>query len=261
MTRILAAFFPKEKLEEIRNRADIVAIISEYVTLKKSGKNYRALCPFHAEKTPSFNVNADKQVFYCFGCQKGGDVITFLKEVNNITFVEAVKQLAERYGISLPESSYQQGKKDDQEALISINEKVAHFYHRILMEEPEGEAGRAYLKKREIHPEIWEEFKLGYAPDRWDVLVKFLSSENIPPKLVNNLGLISSKKGGGFFDYFRGRVIFPIFNLNGKTIGFGGRATAGNTPKYLNSSESAIYKKRFSLFGLPMTRNSIHDED
>ncbi len=259
-SRILAPFFSQEKLLEIRSRADIIEIISEYVTLKRVGKNYVGLCPFHSEKTPSFNVNEEKQAFYCFGCQKGGDVITFLREIQNISFMDAVSQLAERYGIVLSSSGDKQERKDRQK-LIEINSKVANYFHKILIEKPEGELGRRYLKKRNISPEVWEIFKLGYAPDRWDGLVKYLSSENIPLELAKETGLISSKKRGGFFDCFRGRIIFPIFNLNGKVIGFGGRTITGGEPKYLNSSDSVIYQKRFSLFGLPMVRSSIRHED
>ena len=253
-------FFSQETLVEIRYRADIVDIISEYVSLKKVGKNYLALCPFHAEKTPSFTVNEEKQVFYCFGCQKGGDVITFLREMQNISFVEAASQLADRYGISVPSSFPVQEKKDEKEVFFKINEKVVHYYHQILIKRPEGEAGRKYLKKRGIGPKVWDVFKLGFAPDCWDGLVNFLSSENVPLELAKNTGLISPKKRGGFFDCFRGRIIFPIFNLNGKTIGFGGRTITGADPKYLNSADSIVYKKRFSLFGLPMTRNYIRQE-
>ena len=258
----MASFFPKEKLVEIRSRANIVDIISEYVTFKKAGKNYLALCPFHSEKTPSFHVNEEKQIFYCFGCQKGGDVITFLREINNLSFVEAVSQLANRYGISLPPpSSYRKEKATDQETFLEINEKAMHFFHHVLMQRPEGEVGRKYLKKRGIDQKIWETFKLGYALETWDSLATFLNKGNIPLQLAKQLGLIAPREKGGFFDCFRGRIIFPIFNLNGRTIGFGGRAIAGGTPKYLNSSDSMIYKKSSSLFGLPITRNPIAKED
>ena len=258
----MASFFPREKLAEIRSRANIVDIISEYVTFKKAGKNYLALCPFHSEKTPSFHVNEEKQIFYCFGCQKGGDVITFLREINNLSFVEAVSQLANRYGLSLPPpSSYRKEKATDQETFLEINEKAMHFFHHVLMQRPEGEVGRKYLKKRGIDQKIWETFKLGYALETWDSLATFLNNGNIPLQLAKQLGLIAPREKGGFFDCFRGRIIFPIFNLNGRTIGFGGRAIAGGTPKYLNSSDSMIYKKSSSLFGLPITRNSIAKED
>jgi len=258
----LASFFPREKLAEIRSRANIVDIISEYVTFKKAGKNYLALCPFHSEKTPSFHVNEEKQIFYCFGCQKGGDVITFLREINNLSFVEAVSQLAHRYGLSLPPpSSYRKEKATDQEAFLEINEKAMHFFHHVLMQRPEGEVGRKYLKKRGIDQKIWETFKLGYAIETWDGLATFLNKSKIPLPLAKQLGLIAPREKGGFFDCFRGRIIFPIFNLNGMIIGFGGRAIEGGTPKYLNSSDSMVYKKSSSLFGLPITRNPIAKED
>jgi len=257
----LAPFFSQEKLSEIRFRADIVEIISEYVSLKKAGKNFLGLCPFHSEKTPSFNVNQEKQAFYCFGCQKGGDVITFLREIHNSTFVEVVSQLAGRYGITVAPSSYKQEKGDEQEPLLSINDSVASHFHRLLTERPEGSIGRTYLENRGIDAKVWDVFKLGYAPDSWDGLVRYLSSAKISLPLAKSIGLIAPRKGGGFFDCFRGRIVFPIFNLNGRTVGFGGRAITGGLPKYLNSSDSIIYKKRFSLFGLPMVRNSIRQED
>ncbi|MBN2467275.1 MAG: DNA primase [Deltaproteobacteria bacterium] len=253
--------FTKDKIEEIRSRANIVDVISEYVSLKKVGKNYQALCPFHSEKTPSFSVNEEKQIFYCFGCRKGGDVITFLQEASGISFVEAVRQLAEKYGISFPSSSQGQAQGTPYETLIRINEQAIAYYHRMLVERPEGEAGRTYLEKRGIHGEVWKVFKLGYAPDRWDGLVRFLASEKLPLELGKELGLISSRKGGGFYDCFRGRIMFPIFDVSGKPIGFGGRDLGGGFPKYLNSPESPIYKKRLSLFGLPITRKAIRDDD
>ena len=257
----MTSFFPKEKLAEIRSRANIVDVISEYVTFKKVGKNYQALCPFHSEKTPSFNVNEEKQIFYCFGCQKGGDVIAFLREINNLSFMEAVSQLANRYGLSLPRPpSNRKEKEDEYETLLGINEKVMHYFHQVLMQRPEGEVGRKYLKKRGIDKKVWETFKLGYALESWDSLVNFLKKNDLPLGLAKKLGLIAPKKEGGFFDCFRGRIVFPIFNLNGRTIGFGGRTLAGGNPKYLNSADSIIYKKSYSLFGLPITRSSIGKE-
>jgi len=257
----LAPFFSQEKLSEIRSRADIVEIVSDHVSLKRAGKNFLGLCPFHSEKTPSFNINQEKQAFYCFGCQKGGDVIAFLREIHNITFVEAVGQLARRYGITLSPPSSPHEKGDEREALISINERVASYFHHLLTERPEGSKGRSYLANRGIDAKVWGIFKLGYAPDSWDGLVRHLSSANISLPLAKSLGLVAPRKGGGFFDCFRGRIIFPIHNLNGRTIGFGGRAITGGLPKYLNSSDSAIYKKSLSLFGLPMVRSAVRQED
>jgi DNA primase len=194
--------------------------------------------------------------------QKGGDVITFLREINNLSFVEAVSQLANRYGLSLPPpSSYRKEKATDQETFLEINEKAMHFFHHVLMQRPEGEVGRKYLNKRGIDQKIWETFKLGYALETWDSLATFFNKGNIPLPLAKQLGLIAPREKGGFFDCFRGRIIFPIFNLNGRTIGFGGRALGEKTPKYLNSSDSMIYKKSSSLFGIPITRNPIAKED
>jgi DNA primase len=260
--RILAPSFPRSKLEEIRSRANIVDIIAEHVTLRKVGRNYKALCPFHAETAPSFSVNEEKQIFYCFGCHKGGDVIAFLKEINQISFVDAVMHLAARYGISLPSVSVggnDRGEKRD--SLLDVNERSAQYFHQILTKHAEGEAGRAYLRKRRIEERVWETFRLGYAPNRWDGLTRHLKVEKSSLALAQELGLIVPKKEGGFYDSFRGRIIFPILDVNGRTIGFGGRAVGGGTPKYLNSSDSLVYKKRSSLFGLPTSKAAVSKED
>lgn len=258
----MTTFFPKETLEEIRSRANIVGIISDYVSLKKAGRNYQGLCPFHNEKTPSFTVSEEKQVFYCFGCQKGGDVITFIKEINNLSFPEAVYHLAQRYGVTVPAPDDSQGRRPaDTEALLSVNEKALAYFHAILMKRAEGHVGREYLKKRRISREVCETFSLGYAADRWDGLVSFLAKEKVSLEAAKSVGLISSRKEGGYFDYFRKRIIFPIRNLYGRPIGFGGRVISGGTPKYLNSPDSSIYKKTYSLFGLPITREAITTED
>ena len=258
----MGTFFPKETLDEIRNRASIVAVVSDYVSLKKAGKNYQGLCPFHNEKTPSFSVNEEKQVFYCFGCQKGGNVISFYKEINNISFVEAVTRLAEQHNVRLPETSRKQdGKLDNRDALIRVNEKALAYFHSVLMERPEGKTGRDYLEKRRIERDVWSVFSLGYAPDRWDGLTSFLSSENIPLNSAKLVGLVASRKGGGYYDYFRGRIIFPIKDYSGRPIGFGGRTLKDKPPKYLNSPDSAVYRKSYSVFGLPITREPIAQDN
>lgn len=258
----MAPSFPRSKLEEIRSRANIVEVVGEHVTLRKAGRNYKALCPFHAENTPSFSVNEEKQIFYCFGCHKGGDVIAFLREAQKISFVDAVRQLAARYGISLPSVSVGDNASGDRrDELLEVNERCAWYFHDVLATRAEGEAGRAYLRERGIDERVWETFRLGYAPDKWDGLTRYLRAEKIPLALAQELGLIAARKDGGFFDSFRGRLIFPILNINGRIIGFGGRAVGGGTPKYLNSSDSLIYKKRSSLFGLPTSKAAVSRED
>lgn len=258
----MAPSFPRSKLEEIRSRANIVEVVAEHVTLRKAGRNYKALCPFHPENTPSFSVNEEKQIFYCFGCHKGGDVIAFLREAQKISFVDAVKQLAARYGISLPSVSGEgSGTRNRRDELLEVNERCASYFHHILTARPEGEAGRAYLRRRRIDEALWETFGLGFAPEKWDGLTNHLRAERIPLALARELGLITARKDGGFFDTFRGRVMFPILDVNGRTIGFGGRTVGGGVPKYLNSSDSLIYKKRSSLFGLPASKGAVSRED
>jgi len=258
----LTTFCPKEILEEIRNRASIVGVISEYVSLKKAGKNYQGLCPFHNEKTPSFTVSEEKQVFYCFGCQKGGDVITFFREINNLSFIEAVTELGRRYGVSLPAFEQSTAKKQgESESFLSINESACAYFHSVLMKLPEGQPGREYLKKRGVAPEMWKAFSLGYSAERWDGLVSYLKVKKIPLEAAKSVGLVSSRKSGGYFDYFRGRILFPITSLSGRPIGFGGRTVGGSSPKYLNSPDSVIYRKAQSLFGLSVTREAIVRED
>lgn len=267
-------FISEEKIREIRERASILEVVSDFVTLKKSGKNYLGLCPFHAERTPSFTVNEEKGIFHCFGCGAGGNVFNFLMRVNNLSFPEAVKALAQRYGISLPVKELPPSAKAGrslQEKLFAINELAAKFYHRILMTDKEGEEGRRYLEKRGISPEVMEICQLGFAPPTWDTLTSFLREQGVSLKFAQTLGLIIPRQEGksrgeevSYYDRFRSRIIFPIFTVGGKVCGFGGRivgeiSSSGdqNIPKYINSPESPIYQKGQVLYGLHMALKSI----
>ena len=239
-------FFTEEKLEQIRRGVDIVELISGYLALRKSGGNFVGLCPFHVEKTPSFTVNRDKGIFYCFGCHAGGNVITFLMRMENLSFPEAARRLAIKAGVELPSRARGPGAEALQQ-MYRINELAAQYYHHLLMR---GEEGREYLKGRGVEPTTISQFKLGYAPKGWENLVNYLNGERVSLPLTARLGLIIAKKGEGYFDRFRHRLIFPIFDVKGRVIGFGGRALGDEEPKYLNSPDSPIYKKGESLYGI-----------
>jgi DNA primase len=243
--------FPQEWIEEVCNRNDIVDVVSEYVQLKQSGRSYVGLCPFHQEKTPSFNVNHEKQFYYCFGCQVGGNVIHFIMNIERLPFVDSVKLLAERAHMPLPE----QGDHDEYLRKRSIREKLAEihkvaalYYHRLLLSS-EGKPALSYLKGRGIEEETIRHFGLGFAADRWDGLLSHLRSLKYSDEDILESGLVSSNKGR-YYDRFRNRVIFPIINIYGKVIGFGGRVLDNSLPKYLNSPEGVLFNKSQNLYGL-----------
>jgi DNA primase len=238
-----------EIIQEVRDRVDIVELIGRHLTLKKSGRNYVGLCPFHSEKTPSFNVNSDRQSFYCFGCQKGGNAFTFLTEVENLTFPEAVRTLARECGIEVPESREGSGRSNT-EALYRANEIAQACYRKALREQ--GEAALSYLKARGLDADAIDKFQLGYAPDSWDTVTHALRAEGIPPEMGALAGLIAERKTGGHYDRLRDRITFPICDVRGRIIGFGGRAISPEQePKYLNTPESPIFRKRAAFYGYP----------
>ncbi|MGD0279014.1 MAG: DNA primase [Smithella sp.] len=252
-------YFDKSKIEEIKNRVDIVDLVSEYLTLKKAGRNFTGLCPFHQEKTPSFSVNRDKQIFYCFGCGEGGNVITFLMKIADKTFPEAIKDLAEKTGVILPTiSSSKEGRQKDslKEGIISLNLKAAQQFSRNLSS-PAGHAARKYLQNRGISDEIIKQFRLGYVPDTWRSLTDYIESNGLSMKLAEQAGLVIAGKEGSFYDRFRGRLIFPIENVFGEIVAFGGRILEKGEPKYLNSPESPVYIKGKNLYGLNKAREEI----
>ncbi len=239
--------------EEIKRSADIVELIGQYVQLKKAGLNYMGLCPFHGDKDPSFTVSQAKQIFHCFGCKKGGDVISFWMEYHKVSYPQAIKELAERYHVVLPEKRIAPEKRhelDLKEELYRINGAAAGYYNYILEKTARGKKGIEYFNKRSINPEIIRKFKLGYSLEDWDGLTGFLSSRNVNLEKAEKAGLLINKKNGGYYDRFRGRVIFPIFNMEGKVAGFGGRVLDNSVPKYLNTPETAVFHKGELLYGL-----------
>jgi DNA primase len=256
---------PDDKVEEIRRKADIASLIGEYVTLKKAGKNYLGLCPFHREKTPSFTVSPDKQMFYCFGCSEGGNVFSFLMKLNHLTFPEAVRHLARKVGVVIPEKGMSRAEKERYtlgEQIHKVNELAAGFFTRAL-QSPLGKGAREYLLQRGISDEAIGGFRLGFAPEGWQNLLDFLEKKGISPKLAEQAGLLVPKVGQGdrgYYDRFRGRLMIPIEDVNGHVIAFGGRVMGHGEPKYMNSPESAVYTKGSNLYGLAKTREAIREK-
>jgi DNA primase len=254
----LAVYIPEDKVLEIKNAADIVEVVSDVVYLKKAGKNFVGLCPFHSEKTPSFTVSPQKQIFYCFGCTTGGNIFSFIMKRDGILFPDAALMLARRYGIHIPTrtlSPEQKRRIDERESMLSVNRQAMEFYGQELLGSPSGKRAMTYLKKRGLSREIIDTFRLGYAQEGWDHLLNFFSKKGIPPTTVEKSGLIVQRKNqDGFYDRFRGRIIFPIFESNMHVIGFGGRVLDDSMPKYLNSPETRLYNKSRSLYGLHLAK-------
>lgn len=254
----------EDKLAEIRNAADIVDVISSRVLLKKAGKDYTGLCPFHSEKTPSFTVSPTKQIFHCFGCGTGGTIFNFLMLYENMTFLEAVETLSRQYGVALPSRKMTDREKkqmSEREQLLAINRKAMEFYKEKLFKSPEGENARRYIKQRKTQRELIDTFKLGFAPDGWDGLAKFLTRSKIPMAMAEKAGLVVPRKSNGYYDRFRNRIIFPISDTTDQVIGFGGRVMDDAKPKYLNSPETPVYNKSRILYGLHAAREKCRREE
>lgn len=255
---------PEQKIDEIRNSADIVDIISGYVQLKKRGKNFIGLCPFHQEKTPSFTVSEDKQIYHCFGCGNGGNLFKFLMEFKNISFVEAVEEIADHLGIKISyDKEVYDEKQNELEELYEINLLAARFFSDSLLKSTEGEEAREYLKNRGIKIQTQRTFGIGYAPYGWDNFLFHAKESKIDLVKAKTLGLIDINEKGEYYDKFRHRVIFPIFSPNGRVIAFGGRILEkrDDIAKYLNSPESPVYSKRRSLYGLFHSKDDIRKLD
>jgi DNA primase len=259
----LKEHIPEDKINEIKSRANIVDLVSEYVTLKKAGRNFVGSCPFHKEKTPSFTVNTEKQIFYCFGCGEGGNVFTFLMKIDNMSFPEAVRHLAGKMGVVITTrriSSAEKAKTSLREGLKLVNQLAAGHFSKNLFSEA-GNRVRRYLGERGIKDSVIKEFNLGYSMDGWEHLKGFFKGRNIPFELVEEAGLIIPRSSGGFYDRFRGRLIFPIEDIGGNVVAFGGRIIGDGEPKYLNSPESPIYVKGKILYGLDKTKDDIRKKD
>lgn len=248
-----------EIIEEIREHSDIVELISEYVPLKKQGKNYAGLCPFHEEKKPSFSVSPQRQIFHCFGCGAGGNIFKFLMEYQKMSFLDAVRFLAERANITLPARERSGGDRSEYEPLYGANHLAAAHYYQQLQENVDAEKARRYLEERGFSDHIVELFRLGYAPPGWDGLINRARRRGISPEILSRAGLVLKREyGEGYYDRFRDRLIFPITNLSGKFIGFGGRVLEDTDEvKYINSPETPIYQKGKVLYGLQQASASI----
>jgi|HubBroStandDraft_6_1064221.scaffolds.fasta_scaffold40969_2 DNA primase len=250
--------------ERVKQQADIVRVIGEYVRLKKSGQNFSGLCPFHQEKTPSFNVHPVKQIYHCFGCGVGGDVFKFVMELDKCTFPEAIRTVAEKCGIAIPkprERSPEERRENQQRSvLVEMHREAAAFFARQLHESPEGKVAYAYLEDRGLNREAMVKFGLGFAPSSGDALLRFLK-QKYPEKLLEVSGLLSREQSGRFFDRFRRRIMFPIANESAKVIAFGGRAMGDDAPKYLNSPETPIYSKSSVLYHLDRAKEALRQND
>ena len=251
----------ESKINEVRERTDIVELVAQYVSLKRSGANYLGLCPFHTEKSPSFSVNSGRQFFHCFGCGVGGDVFSFLMKIEGLVFPDAVRRLAERAGIELEErtlSPEEELRLRQRERLYRVNEVAATYFHQLLMDHPAGESARCYMKARGYGRKAAEEYQIGYALDAWDGLKKHLEDLDLAAEDARTLGLIRPKKQGpGDYDLFRGRLIFPVYDLSGQVVAFAGRVLDDGKPKYINSPESPLYHKGRVLFGLYQARQAM----
>lgn len=245
-------------IEEVKRRLNIIDLIQNYVSLKKSGKGYVGLCPFHDDSNPSMHVSEDKGLFHCFSCGAGGDIFGFMMRYNNLNFRDSLTELARLADVELKTADGPPAKTSRKNALVKLNSLVCNFYHKNLFKSPKAESARLYLKKRGINSETARLFRLGYALNGWNTLCDYLSGKNVPFKYPEEVGLIARKKDGGHYDRFRNRIIFPIFDITGNVTGFGGRVLNNeDSPKYYNSPESILYKKRNSFYGLNVTLQNI----
>lgn len=255
---------PEDILQRIRDATDIVDLISEHVQLTKRGRNFFGICPFHDEKSPSFSVDPDRQIYHCFGCGVGGNVFKFVQEIDRVTFVEAVKFLAERTGVALPQRTRPaHAEEATTDELYRANDLARKYFHHLLLNDDVGASARAYLQDRGLAGETIERFSLGYAPPAWDALLKVAGRRGLHPPLLERAGLaLPRSSGSGHYDRFRDRIVFPIANLSNRTIAFGARALQPDQqPKYLNSPETPIYHKGRVLYGLSDTRDAIRRRD
>jgi len=251
------ARFESDKIEEIRTRADIVEVIGAHVRLKRAGRNFVGLCPFHNEKTPSFSVNAERGFFHCFGCGAGGTVFDFVMRIEGLTFPDALQSLARHYGIALPQRGEGGGASaGERDAFTRANQIAAEFYAHVLWNTDDGAIARDYLKARGIASETAREFMLGFAPARTANLAATLSKRGLLDAAIT-LGLVHKQADGGLYDMFRARVMFPIRDVQSRVIGFGGRVVDNHLPKYINSAESPVYSKARVLYGLREARQAI----
>ncbi len=256
--------YPQTFIDDLKRQADIVRVIQDYVQLKKKGANWMACCPFHKEKTPSFSVSPAKEIFYCFGCHKGGNVFSFVMEIERVAFPEAIKIVAEKTGVPLPklvDDGPYEARRQEADEVVQLNTWALEWWERQLESGAEASIGRDYLQRREITEETCHAFRLGYAPDSWDALSLHLRQKGASQGQVERSGLVVKKDGGGSYDRFRGRLIFPVLDTQNRPIAFGGRTLKDEDAKYINSPETAAYIKGRNLFGLNLTRDEIRRQE
>lgn len=257
----MAGRIPENLLDDILSRVDIVEVISGYIPLKRAGRNFKASCPFHHEKTPSFLVSPDRQIYRCFGCGEAGNAFKFLMRYERLEFPEAVETLAKKAGVALPERQIQDSSVSSLiTQLYKINELATLFYRQNL-NAPSTAQVKSYLLKRCLKEETLELFKLGFALDKWDALIEHLRSKNISLSLLERAGLVLAKESGGYYDRFRKRIIFPIWDIKSRPIGFGARVLDDTLPKYINSPETPVYTKGRNLYGLNLSHGAIREDD
>ena len=246
---------PQTFLDDLQARTDIVDVVSSYVTLTKKGNRYWGLCPFHSEKTPSFSVSPDKQMCYCFGCHKGGGAINFIMEMEDVGFVDAVSILAQRAGMEVPNTNENADSRKRRERLFQLNKEAARYFHGNLSQ-PDAQQAIAYLQRRGLSRRTVTNFGLGYALNSWDALIRAMTEKGYSKREILDAGLAVESQKGSIYDRFRGRIIFPIIDVRGNVIGFGGRVLDDSTPKYLNSPDTPIYNKSKNLFALNLAKRS-----
>jgi DNA primase len=253
--------YPQTFIDDLKRQADIVRVVQDYVQLKKKGANWMACCPFHKEKTPSFSVSPAKEIFYCFGCHKGGSVFNFVMEIERVAFPEAIKIVADKIGMPLPkmvDDGRFEARRHEADQVIQLNSWAMEWWQQQLESSKEGKIAREYLKGREITEETQKAFRLGYAPDSWEALSTFLRNKGATQEHIDRSGLVVKKDEGGSYDRFRGRLMFPVLDAQSRPIAFGGRALKSDEgAKYINSPETAAYVKGRNLFGLNLTRDEI----
>jgi DNA primase len=256
--------FTQDKIDEVRSASDILDVIGQFVKLKKRGKNYVGLCPFHQEKTPSFNVSPEKQMYHCFGCGVGGNVFTFVMEYEKVSFAEAVRSLAEKAGITLPmQTEEAEAELSEQEQLYEVCKMAGRFYYDCLTQTQEGKLALEYFHHRGFTDETIRTFGLGYSPNSWDALINYAKEKSISIDFLQKAGLVRKRDDGSWYDYFRGRAMFPIFSTTGRVVGFGARKLREDDPlgKYINSPETVIYNKSRILYGIYQSKDAIREND
>lgn len=249
--------YARDDIDKLRHGADLVELVGAVTKVKRSGRSYMAICPFHQEKSPSMSLDPARGLYHCFGCQKGGDVFTFLEETQGLDFNEAVEELARRTGIHIQSDPGADRRRGRRNALTEVVRRAIEVYHDRLKEGADAGPARAYLRSRDYDGTVVDDYRIGYAPEGWDTLVKDLRAGGADEAAIVDAGLARRGRGGGIYDYFRGRVMFPIHDLRGDPVGFGGRILAGEGAKYLNSPDSPLYNKSRLLYGLDRARSAI----